>query len=73
MKITLEINYFFFQQKHYLGNSGGPIIDRTGLVVGIVTEMLFEQEEFFQKGILPYAAGIPGVEILDFLNNHYLN
>lgn len=55
------------------GNSGGPIIDRSGLVVGIVTEMLFEQESFFQKGILPYSAGIPGIEILDFLNSQYLS
>lgn len=64
---------FLFSAKTSPGNSGGPIIERSGMVIGIVTEMLFEQEEFFQKGILPYSAGIPATKIIDFLNDQYLS
>ncbi|HBF89383.1 MAG TPA: hypothetical protein DDX39_12145 [Bacteroidales bacterium] len=53
-----------FSAKTSSGNSGSPIIDKTGLIVGIVTSELFEKESFQSKGKLPYYAGIPSAEIL---------
>ena len=61
---------FLFSAKTSSGNSGSPIIDRHGLVLGIVTEELFEKDQFYQKGKLPYYAGIPTEEIIKSLNEH---
>lgn len=55
---------FLISAKTSSGNSGSPIIDKTGMVVGIISEELFEKEAFFEKGKLPYYAGIPTDEIL---------
>jgi S1-C subfamily serine protease len=57
-------NLFLISAKTSSGNSGSPIIDKTGMVVGIVTQELFEKEKFYEKGKLPYYAGIPSEEIL---------
>jgi S1-C subfamily serine protease len=46
------------------GNSGSPVIDDTGRVVGMVTQELFEKTAFEQKGITPYSACIPSTTIL---------
>ena len=59
---------FLFSAKTSSGNSGSPIIDRFGMVIGIVTEELFEQDKFYEKGKLPYYAGIPTDEIIKSLN-----
>lgn len=45
------------------GNSGSPVIDDTGRVVGMVTSELFEKEAFKEKGITPYSACIPASTI----------
>ncbi|BAY15927.1 trypsin-like serine protease [Anabaenopsis circularis NIES-21] len=61
-------NYFLFSARTSPGNSGGPVINSMGMVVGIVTEQLFEPGSFEQKGQLPYFAAVPSVDILEFLN-----
>lgn len=61
---------FLFSAKTSSGNSGSPIIDKYGMVIGIVTEELFEQEQFYQKGKLPYYAGIPTDEIIKAANEN---
>lgn len=64
---------FLFSAKTSSGNSGSPIIDKTGRFLGIVTEELFEKESFEKKGKLPYYAGIPATEIIEFCNMIVLN
>lgn len=41
------------------GNSGSPVINDQGLVIGMITKELFEKEAFTEKGITPYSACIP--------------
>lgn len=62
--------FFLFSAKTSSGNSGSPIINNLGMVVGIVTQEFFEKDKFFDKGKLPYYAGIPGTEIIDSLNEN---
>lgn len=52
-----------FSAKTAPGNSGGPLINRYGLVAGIVTKELFSQEIDSS-----YFAAIPAVDILNFVN-----
>ncbi len=61
---------FLFSAKTSSGNSGSPIIDKYGMVTGIVTEELFEKSQFYEKGKLPYYAGIPSKEIIDSANEN---
>lgn len=65
-----ENQLFLFSAKTSSGNSGSPIIDKYGMVIGIVTEELFEQELFYEKGKLPYYAGIPTEEIIKSVNEY---
>lgn len=58
-----------FSAKTSSGNSGSPIIDKYGMVIGIVAEELFEREQFYEKGKLPYYAGIPSKEIIRSFNS----
>lgn len=60
--------YFLFSAKTTGGNSGGPIIDNTGRVVGIVAQDFFEKYAFENKGKLPYYAGISSKYIAGFIN-----
>lgn len=55
---------FLISAKTSSGNSGSPIVDHAGRVVGVITEELFEKDMLFEKGKLPYYAGIPVIEIL---------
>lgn len=55
---------FLFSAKSSSGNSGSPVIDRFGLVAGIVTQELFEKDAFVTKGKLPYYAAIPPTRIM---------
>lgn len=57
-------NLFVISAKTSSGNSGSPVIDKYGSVVGMVTKELFEEEEFYKKGKLPYYAAIPTTDIL---------
>jgi len=64
---------FLFSAKVSPGNSGGPIINKFGMVVGIVTYNLFNENDMNKKGILPYNAGIPARTIIKFLHNEVFN
>lgn len=61
-------DYFLFSARTSPGNSGGPVINDMGMVVGIVTQQLFESGSFEEKGQLPYFAAVPSTNILEFLN-----
>lgn len=61
---------FLFSAKTSSGNSGSPIIDEYGMVIGIATEELFEKDAFYLKGKLPYYAGIPTQEITNSINEN---
>ena len=60
-------NLFLFSAKTNPGNSGSPVIDGDGTVLGIVTQQL-EEKQGYKKGMLPYYAAVPSNEILAFLN-----
>lgn len=55
---------FLFSAKTSSGNSGSPVIDENGTVIGMVTEELFEKDKFLDRGKLPYYAAIPFSEIV---------
>lgn len=61
---------FLFSAKTSSGNSGSPVINKTGMVIGIVTEELFEEEAFVKKGKLPYYAAIPIEEFIPLLKKY---
>jgi len=63
---------FLFSAKTSSGNSGSPIIDKYGMVVGIITEELFEKEAFYDKGKLPYYAAIPASEINESISETFV-
>jgi hypothetical protein len=64
---------FLFSAKTSSGNSGSPVIDKTGMVLGIVTEELFEKDKFYEKGKLPYYAAIPAIEIGRMISERMLS
>ncbi len=61
--------YFIISAKTSSGNSGSPVIDPYGQVVGMITEELFEESQFFTKGKLPYYAAIPASDIMKFIDD----
>lgn len=61
---------FLISAKTSSGNSGSPIIDDLGTVIGIVTQELFEKNEFYEKGKLPYYAAIPSLEIVKTIKEY---
>lgn len=76
-----EVNSFvdnYWNHKRFIisartspGSSGSPIIDRSGRFLGIVTELLFEEESFRRRGIIPYYAGIPTSIIMEFVYSKF--
>jgi len=50
---------FLISAKTSSGNSGSPVIDSSGLVLGMVARELFEKSEFQEKGKPPYIGVIP--------------
>ncbi len=65
-------DYFLFSARTSPGNSGGPAINNMGMVVGMVTQQLFEPDALQTKGELPYYAAVPSRDILKFLNEECL-
>jgi S1-C subfamily serine protease len=61
-----------FSAKTAPGNSGGPLINRAGLVVGVVTEEL-QSEYAAGKGVQPYFAAIPSAQIVAFVQEIFLS
>lgn len=62
--------FFLISAKTSSGNSGSPILNKYGLVVGIVAQDFFEKEQFFEKGKPSYYAGIPSEEIIKSMNTY---
>lgn len=62
--------FFLFSAKTSPGNSGGPVINDMGMVVGVVTQQLFEKGAFESKGQLPYFAAVPATSVIDFMNEN---
>ncbi|MDT0556817.1 S1 family peptidase [Patiriisocius hiemis] len=60
-------NLFLFSAKTSSGNSGSPVIDKHGSVIGIVCQELFEKDQLVERGILPYYAAIPSSIIMSEL------
>ncbi len=56
---------FIFSAKTNPGNSGSPIIDKMGTILGIVTQQL-EEQEWYKQSKIPYYAAIPSHEINRF-------
>lgn len=59
-------NRLLFSAKTAPGNSGGPLLNRAGLVVGIVTEEL-QSNLADAKNMQPYYAAIPSSQIATFI------
>jgi len=57
-----------FSAKTAGGNSGGPIIDNYGLVVGIVSDDCLNYDDFLSKAKLPYHAATPSEKINKLLH-----
>lgn len=56
-------DYIVFSAKTSSGNSGSPLLNKAGQVIGIVASELFEKEAFYEKGKLPYYGAIPSVHL----------
>lgn len=62
---------FLFSAKTSPGNSGGPVIDKTGRVVGMVTQDMFHKGAYEIEGQLPYYAAITAESIRNFFNDEF--
>lgn len=67
---------FLISAKTSPGNSGGPIINTLGTVVGIIARNLYanygvDQEDKDERRAwsVPYHAGIPASVVMDFIDN----
>ena len=52
-------SYLIFSAKTSSGNSGSPLINLRGAVIGIVSEEFFDQDAFKDRGKPPYYAALP--------------
>jgi S1-C subfamily serine protease len=59
---------FIISAKTSSGNSGSPVIDNSGMVLGTITRELFDKGDLEKKGKLPYYAVIPSIETINCLN-----
>lgn len=66
------VDHVLISAKTSSGNSGGPIIDVTGRLIGIVTKEFYNEADFISKGKLPYYAGIHSKDIRSFLNEEVI-
>ncbi len=60
---------FIISAKTSSGNSGSPVIDNSGMVLGTITRELFDKGELERKGKLPYYAVIPSIETINCFND----
>ncbi|MFC0513923.1 serine protease [Mucilaginibacter angelicae] len=58
-------NFFLISAKTSSGNSGSPVINDEGCVVGMLTQELFNQDDYIKKGKPPYYAAIPAQQIIN--------
>lgn len=61
-------NFFILSAKTSPGNSGGPVLNEFGMVIGMTTQDFFEhqQEAFLQTS---YAAAIPSINMKNFISS----
>lgn len=59
--------FFLFSAKTSSGNSGGPILNKFGFVIGMTTQEFFDKEQFEQKGKPSYYAAIPSRNLFEAL------
>lgn len=62
--------YFLISAKTSAGNSGSPVINELGTVVGIVAQEFFEKNALVEKGVLPYYAAISSNDIFNFIKKN---
>ena len=60
-------DFLIFSAKTAPGNSGGPIINKLGMVIGMVTQEFFEKETEEKRAQVPYYAAVPARDIFEFL------
>jgi len=60
---------FLISAKTSSGNSGSPVINEQGVVLGMIAQELFEKGALLEKGKLPYIAVIPSEIIYNLLVN----
>jgi len=56
--------FIIFSAKTSSGNSGSPLINKNGAVVGMVTNEFFDREAYVNQGKPPYYAAIPSGAIM---------
>jgi hypothetical protein len=56
--------FIIFSAKTSSGNSGSPLLNKDGAVVGMVTNEFFDQEAYINKGKPPYYAAMPSDAIM---------
>lgn len=61
-------DFFVFSAKTNPGNSGGPVIDEMGMVVGIITQQL-EERDWYKKSKLPYYVATPSLIIINCIES----
>lgn len=63
---------FLISAKTSSGNSGSPVINEMGQVVGMIAQELFEKGALIEKGKLPYIGVIPTEVITELLRTHII-
>lgn len=63
-------DFLLFSAKTSPGNSGGPLLNHMGMVVGVVAQSL-EREDENAAGAQPYFSAIKSEDIIEFINSEY--
>ncbi|MDP4265238.1 MAG: serine protease [Bacteroidota bacterium] len=64
-------NYFLINAKVKGGNSGGPIINDLGYVIGMIVNIPLDAEDQSRIDHLAYGVAVTGTQINNFLSNIY--